>query len=123
VANPSGSALNDQILTQDSAGVPGASEVEDGLGVSAELADRNGDGCADLAAGVPGENHGRGSVIVLYGSSTGLTTTGAQIFTENSVFGAGSGQVAESFGVVLTAADLNDDGIPDLAVGVPGGSG
>ncbi len=120
VADPSGSALNDQILTQDSAGVPGASEVADGLGVSAELSDLNGDGCADLAAGVPGENDGRGSVIVLYGSSTGLTTTGAQVFTENSVFGAGSGQVAESFGVVLTAADLDDDGIADLAVGVPG---
>src|SRR5262245_19446505 len=38
------------------------------------IADFNGDGFSDLAAGVPGENNGAGAVNVIYGSANGLTT-------------------------------------------------
>jgi FG-GAP repeat/FG-GAP-like repeat len=120
VTDPSGTALNDQLFTQATPGVPGASEAGDGFGSATQLADLNGDGCADLAVGVFGENNGTGSIVVLYGSPAGLTTTGAQAFSENSLFGAGHGRADEQFGATFTAGDVNDDGIADLAVGAPG---
>jgi hypothetical protein len=120
VADAAGTARNDQLFTQDSGGVPGAAEPGDGFGFSNVLADFNGDGCADLAAAAPWENNFTGLVIVLYGSAGGLTTAGAQSFTENSLFGAGSGVSAELFGAKLSHGDLNDDGVTDLVVGAPG---
>nr|WP_239579480.1 FG-GAP repeat protein [Microlunatus panaciterrae] len=120
VADPSGTARNDQYFTQDSAGVPGASEHNDLFGISSVLADFNGDGCSDLAIGSPGENSDSGMVVVLYGSPTGIRTVGAQSFTENSLFGAGSSRSSEQFGRELSFGDLNDDGVADLVVGAPG---
>jgi hypothetical protein len=119
VASPSGTARDDQLFTQDSAGVPGSAEAGDGFGEAVALADFNGDKCADLAVGTPGENSDTGFVIVLYGSPTGITTAGADSFTENSLFGSG-GRAGEDFGYVLSFGDLNDDGFADLAVGSPG---
>jgi hypothetical protein len=123
VADATGSALNDQFFTQNTTGVPGASEAEDQFGLSNVLADFNGDDCADLAVGVPGENGLAGAVTVLYGSSSGVTTIGAQSFTEDGLFGPGSGvgapSVGEQFGHELSYGDLNDDGFGDLVVGAP----
>jgi hypothetical protein len=120
VADASGTALNDQLFTQATLGVPGASESGDAFGSTTTLADLNGDGCADLAVGVIGENDGRGSIVVLYGSPGGLTTTGAQVFSENALFGADQGQIGEQFGEAIASGDFNDDSIADLAVGAPG---
>jgi hypothetical protein len=120
VADPSGTALNDQLFTQATPGVPGASESGDAFGGTTTLADVNGDGCADLAVGVFGENDGRGSIVVLYGSPGGITTTGAQAFSENGLFGAGRGKIGEQFGAAFASGDFNDDAIADLAVSAPG---
>jgi hypothetical protein len=120
VADASGTALNDQLFTQDTPGVPGVGERDDAFGSVAALADFNADGCADLAVGAPGENGGMGSVTILYGSMSGLTTAGARAFTENGLFGAGSGVGGEGLGLELTSGDFNDDGIADLAAGVSG---
>jgi len=60
------------------AGAPGA----------AEPSDFNGDGYADLAIGVPGEDLAghveAGAVNVLYGSATGPTSAGDQLWTQDT---------------------------------------
>ena len=58
---------------QSSSGVPGSDEPYDLFGLALAATDFDGDGFADLAVGVPGEDWkrdfglGRGAVIVLYG--------------------------------------------------------
>ena len=120
VPNASGAARDDQLFTQDTSGVPGTPESGDSFGTSTVLADFNGDRCADLAIGVPGENSDTGFVQILYGSPGGVTTAGVQSFGEDTLFGAGSGQTVEEFGSTLAFGDLNDDGFADLVVGAPG---
>jgi hypothetical protein len=80
----------------------------------------NSDGCADLAIGAPGENDNAGAVTILYGSPSGVTTTGDQLFTEDALFGPGPGvRPGEEFGSEVSYGDLNDDGFGDLVVGAP----
>ncbi|HEX8105302.1 MAG TPA: FG-GAP repeat protein [Solirubrobacteraceae bacterium] len=86
--------------------------------------DFNGDGRADLAIGAPGETDdasaAAGAVHVLYGSPTGLTTAGSQLWTQDS---PGVIEVTDSgdrFGAAIATGDFDGDGFGDLAVGVPG---
>ncbi|MGW7055099.1 FG-GAP-like repeat-containing protein [Streptomyces sp. NPDC054887] len=65
---------------QSTAGVPGVSESGDDFGRQVSLADRNKDGKADLTATAPGEDGAfadSGALWNLYGTASGLTTTGA----------------------------------------------
>ena len=117
-ADASGTALNDQLLTQNSSGVPGGSEAFDEFGFSVAVADFNGDGCGDVATGAPGEDQAAGTVTVLYGSVSGVITAGAQRFQEGSGL-PGVRHSGEGLGNNLTTGDLNDDGFADLAIGVP----
>ena len=70
-----------QNYTQNTAGVPGTADNGDLFGDTARLTDLTGDGHADLAAGAPGDNTSSGSVTVLRGTGSGLTTMGATAFT------------------------------------------
>ncbi|UXY29487.1 FG-GAP-like repeat-containing protein [Streptomyces sp. HUAS TT20] len=97
-------------LTQNSPGVPGSSESGDAFGTSTSWGDVNGDGYADLAIGVPGEDDtsghaDRGAVTVLYGpgldsgfsyTTSGVTSTGARL------------------GSTVTVGDFNGDGKADV---------
>ncbi|CAL9560150.1 hypothetical protein SUDANB176_04627 [Streptomyces sp. enrichment culture] len=97
-------------LTQSSAGVPGSNESGDGFGTSSAWGDVNGDGYADLAIGVPGEDDtsghaDRGGVVVMYGpalntgfsyTTTGVTQTGAKL------------------GTAVAVGDFNGDGKADV---------
>ena len=86
--------------------------------------DFNGDGHADLAIGIPSGNGGAGAVMVLYGSSAGLTTTGSQYWTLGSPGVAGPPPAAGALlGEDIAIGDFNHDRYADLAVGAPGADG
>jgi hypothetical protein len=116
-------ATGNQLWSQNSAGVAEASEGGDSFGAALAGGDLNGDGEADLAVGAPGEsigtNSGAGAVEVLYGSASGVTSAGNQLWSQNSASILDGAEASDSFGAALAAADLNGDSQGDLAIGVP----
>jgi FG-GAP repeat len=85
--------------------------------------DFNGDGRADLAIGAPYDDvDGKafaGVVHVLYGTDSGLTTTGNEVWSQGTTGIQGTPEFGDHFGWALTSADFNVDGYGDLAIGVP----
>ncbi|MFF4015351.1 hypothetical protein [Streptomyces sp. NPDC001843] len=108
------------VVTQDTVGVPGAAETGDAFGSSVFLGDLNGDGYADLAVGASGEDAGAGAVTVLYGSASGLKTSGARSFTQNTAGVPGTAEKGDRFGARVVIADHSGDHRPELTVGGPG---
>jgi hypothetical protein len=108
------------VLTQDTAGVPGAAEQGDRFGSGVSLGDVNGDGYADLAIGTAGENGSAGAVTVLYGSASGLTTKGATAYTQNTTGVPGASEQGDRFGERVTLTDHTGDRRADLTVSAPG---
>ncbi len=86
--------------------------------------DFNGDGFADLAVGVPGEDIGTatdaGALNVLYGSSTRVRTAGDWLLSQSSSGVGGAAEADDRFGAASASGDFNRDGYADLAIGVPG---
>ncbi len=105
-------------------------ESGDQFGDSLTTGDFNGDGFADLAIGIRGEDvdtlvigtvSNAGAVTVLYGSGLGLSATviPAQFWHQTRSAVEDSAEEGDSFGAALGAGDFNGDGIDDLAIGVP----
>lgn len=111
-------------LNQDSAGVPGAAERGDGFGSDISVADVNGDGYADVSTGVPGEDFSglsnAGGAIVLRGSASGLTGTGATGVNQDTTGVPGAAETNDAFGRTTHLVDANHDGRAELVVGAPG---
>jgi len=102
---------------------PDPAEAGDTYGYALAACDFNGDLVDDLAIGIPGENHlGRydaGAVQVHFGTSSGITSTGEDFFTQSSPGIPGDVEEYDHTGHALACGDFDGDGIDDLAVGVP----
>ena len=118
-------APGNQIWHQDSEGIAGEADRFDSFGFEMAAADFNNDGFEDLAIGNPSESLGivtdslAGAVNVIYGGPDGLTALGNQIWHQDSNGIAGGAESFDDFGDALAAADFNNDGFEDLAIGVP----
>ncbi|MCX4243617.1 FG-GAP repeat protein [Paraliomyxa miuraensis] len=115
-------ATGDQLWHQDSPGVLGAAEPGDAFGSVLAAGDFDDDGYADLAIGAPLEDVGAqsnaGSVNVLYGSASGLSASGNQLWNQDSTGIQGVAEANDRFGVRLASGDFDGDGHDDLAIGV-----
>ncbi|HEY5980315.1 MAG TPA: hypothetical protein VIT41_11840 [Microlunatus sp.] len=106
-------------------GVP--PDGEDGFfGSALAAADFGRSRADDLAIGSSDWGNGRGSVTLLYGSSTGLTSSGAQTWTQDSpgvpgkaVGASGATGIGDQFGAALAAGSLTGGRYAALAIGVP----
>ncbi len=93
------------------------------FGAALSIGDFDGDGFDDLAIGHPGKDVNQivdaGAVTVLYGSPSGLTAAGNQLWHQASPGVTPVGEALDGFGQALIAGDFNGDGHHDLAIGVP----
>ncbi|MET7677086.1 FG-GAP-like repeat-containing protein [Streptomyces seoulensis] len=115
------------VIDQDTTGVPGTGESDDLFGSSVATGDVNGDGYADVAVGAPGETLGKareaGAVTILFGSASGLTTKGAQGWTQDSKGVPGGSETGDQFGKSVRLVDVDRDGKADLVTGAGGEDG
>ncbi|MFI2632976.1 FG-GAP repeat protein [Streptomyces collinus] len=85
--------------------------------------DVNGDGYRDAVLPAPGASvagkAGAGAVVVLYGSTSGLSTSRRAVITQNTAGVPGSAEAHDRFGGATATADLNRDGYADLVVSAP----
>lgn len=131
---PGLTADGDVQFTQSQPQLRGAPERNDRFGAALAAGDFDGDGYGDLAIGVPGEGvptgvgpneadrPAAGTVQVLYGSGSGLTTAGSDTWTQDWPGIKGTTGAGDRFGTALAAGDFDGDGRDDLAIGSPGDS-
>ncbi|GGS05319.1 hypothetical protein GCM10010252_50020 [Streptomyces aureoverticillatus] len=116
---------------QEDPGVPGVGETGDRFGDDIGAGDIDGDGYADVAVGVPGEDIGSGtgrvtdagSVIVLKGARAGLGGTGARGLDQSKPGVPGASESEDWFGHRVLLTDVDGDKKADLTVTAHGEDG
>jgi hypothetical protein len=119
IQNASGSVFE---LHRGLTEVLGSSSPWQRFGSSLAVGDFDGDGYDDLAVGAPSASDAAtraGSVHVFYGSSSGLSLTGDQLWHQDSTGILGVAEQDDFFGEVLATGDFDCDGYDDLAIGAP----
>jgi hypothetical protein len=111
-----------QFWTQDSPDVLEEAETNDWFGRPITPGDFDGDGIDDLAIGAHLESVGAvntaGAIHILFGSATGLTAAGNELWTQNSTDVEDVAEVGDHFARTAASGDIDGDGFADLAVGV-----
>jgi hypothetical protein len=116
-------AAGDWWFHQDTPDILDAVLINEMFGWALAAGDFDGNGYADLAIGVPGEDCGStssaGAVHVVFGSSAGLTAAGNQ-FWHQDIFGVqDTAEAWDRLGRALAVGDFDGDGYDDLVIGVP----
>ncbi|WP_330284910.1 FG-GAP and VCBS repeat-containing protein [Streptomyces sp. NBC_00588] len=89
---------NAQYFDQNTPGIPGAAEEDDGWGTQVRLVDTDADGRAELVAAAPEENTGDGGIWVLPAGGEGLLADGAWTYGAGALGGTVHGS---HFGAVI----------------------
>ena len=115
-------AVGSQWWTAASSGVPGSLR-ETGFGTALGAGDFRASGFDDLVIGVPGATASRkrdaGAVVVLRGGAGGVTSIGAQRWTQNSPGIRGTAERADNLGGEgLAVGHFAGRAYADLAIGV-----
>ncbi|NNF58238.1 MAG: hypothetical protein HKN04_08345, partial [Rhodothermaceae bacterium] len=114
-----------QSWTQANPDLSDSAESFDAFGYSLASGDFDGDGFDDLAIGAIGEDvevlntTDSGGVHVLFGSASGLTATGDQIWSQSIPDIPREPEDGDHFGWSLASGDFDGDGFDDLVIGVP----
>jgi hypothetical protein len=107
-------------ITGDTGALPEDAQAGDRFGCFSAVGDFNGDGRIDLEIGADGRTVDgvptAGAVYVLYSDATGVSTTGSQLWHENSAGVPDAAESLDNFGDVTAAGDFDHDGYTDLAV-------
>lgn len=109
--------------SRDTAGILGTAVCGDLFGASLAVGDFDADGYDDLSIAAPGaddtSNTASGSVHVIYGSASGLTDIGDQLWTLDTPGVDGTADANDYWGDALTGGDFNCDGYADIVIGAP----
>ncbi|AKS43288.1 FG-GAP repeat protein [Wenzhouxiangella marina] len=113
-----------QIWSQAGPAVPGDPSPFENFGATLASGDFDGDGCDDLAIGVPRDDvngvNSAGAVHVLYGSAgDGLSADGIDYWHQGPGSTGLQIEADDQFGAALAVGDFDGDGRDDLAIGVP----